>query len=74
MRLKPLKYRKIRDILRNNLFEKFDQTGSHVKFRKEVVKGKPIIVVVPKHPEIAIGLISLIIRQSKKKRDEFTAK
>ena len=43
------------------------QAGSHLRLKN--VKGR--IVMVPNHPEIAVGTLQSIVRQSGLRRDEF---
>jgi predicted RNA binding protein YcfA (HicA-like mRNA interferase family) len=51
-------------------FEVASQRGSHVKLRKHTGEGT-LTTVVPRHDEIAVGLLRAILRQSRLTWDEF---
>jgi predicted RNA binding protein YcfA (HicA-like mRNA interferase family) len=51
-------------------FEVASQRGSHVKLRKHTSEGT-LTTVVPRHDEIAVGLLRAILRQSRLTWDEF---
>lgn len=47
-----------------------DQKGSHILLRKYSVVGKPVLVVVPNHPELKIGTLISILRQARLSRED----
>lgn len=51
-------------------FQVVSQRGSHVKLRKRTREGT-LTTIVPRHSEIAIGLLRAILRQSRLTWDEF---
>jgi predicted RNA binding protein YcfA (HicA-like mRNA interferase family) len=51
-------------------FERVAQRGSHIRM-KGTWAGQIRIVVVPNHPEIAVGPLLSIIRQAGMSREEF---
>ena len=57
-------------ILSNHGFIEVRQKGSHIVMQKKT-KDRTITVPVPNHPEIKIGTLKSIIRQSKIPRENF---
>ena len=51
-------------------FVEVGQRGSHVKFRKTTAVGIRQ-VMVPRHPEVAVGTLRSIIRQAGLTRGDF---
>ena len=64
--MKPLPFREVKRRLEAAGFVEAGQRGSHVKF----VKGTRT-VIVPKHHEVAAGVIRSILRQAGLSQDEF---
>jgi predicted RNA binding protein YcfA (HicA-like mRNA interferase family) len=46
--------------------------GSHTKFRRTTAKGE-FVVIVPRHPQVAVGALRSIIRQAGLTLAEFDA-
>lgn len=69
-KLKVLSGKEVCKILEQNGFEKIRQKGSHIIMQKKT-KDTTITVPVPDHPEIKIGTLQSIIRQSKLNRKLF---
>jgi len=44
--------------------------GSHIKLKKKF-NGKVFIVIVPDHPELAIGTLKSILRQANISKEDF---
>ena len=57
-------------LLEKNVFSKVRQKGSHVIMQKKT-EDTTITVPVPIHPEIKVGTLQSIIRQSKLPRTLF---
>ena len=70
MPLKPLVYREVKRKLEASGFEAIRQKGSHVKFTKQTTEGTRT-VIVPQHPEIAVGTLRSILRQAGLSIEEF---
>ena len=66
-RLPVLSAREVLKALRAIGFLQVGQTGSHLRLKN--AKGR--IVMVPNHPEIAVGTLRSILRQAGLRRDEF---
>lgn len=71
-RLARLSGREVIAILRRNGFQQVRQRGSHVVMQKQEA-ASTVTVIVPDHPEIRIGTLQSIIRQSHLPRDLFEA-
>jgi predicted RNA binding protein YcfA (HicA-like mRNA interferase family) len=69
-RLPVLSGREVIKALKKVGFEEKRQKGSHIILVKELPDCKKA-VVVPNHPEIDIGTLIEIIRQSGMKREDF---
>lgn len=61
--MKRIKYSDLRRRLRKAGFYEAGQTGSHVKFAKEIAGGL-ITTIVPKHREVSSGTLRSILRQA----------
>jgi len=68
--LKPLAYRVVKRKLEAAGFAEVDQRGSHVKFAKQYGSMK-LVVIVPKHSQVAVGTLRSILRQASLSVDEF---
>lgn len=68
--MKPFPYREVRRKLLKAGFYEAGQTGSHVKFAKDVSNGL-VTTIVPKHREIASGTLRSILRQAHLSESEF---
>ena len=69
-KLKVLSGKKVCKILEQNGFQNIRQKESHIIMQKK--KGDSTITIpVPNHPEIKIGTLQAIIRQSKLSREFF---
>lgn len=66
-RLPVLSARDVLKALRAAGFIQVAQTGSHLRLKN--AEGR--IVMVPNHPEIAVGTLRSIMRQAGLRRDEF---
>ena len=69
-KLKVLSGKEVCKILELNGFAQIRQKGSHIIMQKKE-KDTTTTVPVPNHPEIKIGTLKSIIRQSKLSRDLF---
>lgn len=69
--MKPILYRELRRKLVKAGFYEAAQSGSHVKFAKQVANGL-ITAVVPKHREVAGGTLRSILRQANLTEREFS--
>jgi len=72
MPLNPLPYRKVERRLRAAGFVPVATHGSHVKFVRETPRGTRA-VIVPHHPEIAVGTLRSVVRQAGLTVAEFMA-
>lgn len=61
---RPLAYREIARRLGSAGFSEGTRKGSHVKFVKETNDGV-LTAIVPRHREVAIGILRSILRQSR---------
>jgi predicted RNA binding protein YcfA (HicA-like mRNA interferase family) len=71
-RLRVLSGRQIRRILEEHGFEEVRRRGSHIVMQLRA-GGTTVTVPVPDHPEVAIGTLLAIIRQSGVSRTAFEA-
>lgn len=69
-KLRTLSGQEVCKILEGHGFFKSRQRGSHI-IMKKTLPGSSITVPVPDHPEIKIGTLQSIIRQSKLPRQLF---
>ena len=69
-KLKVLSGNEVCKILELNGFERIRQKGSHIIMQKRL-EDTTVTVPVPNHPEIKIGTLQSIIRQSKLNRQLF---
>ena len=69
-RLRVLSGKDVCVILEKSGFEEVRRRGSHVVMQKKTPSGT-VTVPVPDHPEIRIGTLQSIIRQSGVPRSEF---
>jgi predicted RNA binding protein YcfA (HicA-like mRNA interferase family) len=58
------------EILAKNGFAKIRQRGSHIIMQKSLANST-ITVPIPNHPELRIGTLQSIIRQSGVSRNQF---
>jgi predicted RNA binding protein YcfA (HicA-like mRNA interferase family) len=65
-----LPYREVRRKLLAAGFAEVGQTGSHVKFAKRIGAGMRT-AIVPKHREIALGILRSVLRQAGMTPDDF---
>ena len=70
--MKPLPFREVKRKLEAAGFTIVGQTGSHLKFAKNVPTGVRT-AIVPKHPQVAAGTIRSILRQAGLTAQEFDA-
>lgn len=68
--MKPIKYAELRRNLLKVGFYEAGQSGSHVKFAREV-PGGIVTAIVPKHREISSGTLRSILRQAGLTESEF---
>lgn len=69
-KLRPLSGRQVCKILERHGFLEVRRRGSHVIMQKKMDAGS-LTVPVPDHPELRIGILQSIIRQSGLPRAEF---
>ncbi|MFH1838601.1 MAG: type II toxin-antitoxin system HicA family toxin [Candidatus Kuenenbacteria bacterium] len=69
-KLRPLPQNKVIKILENNGFKKV-RSRKHITFKKVISQGEVLTTWVPHHKEITIFVISYIIKQTKKPKEEF---
>lgn len=69
-KLRPLSGRQVCKILERHGFLEVRRRGSHVIMQKKMDAGS-LTVPVPDHPELRIGTLQSIIRQSGLPRAEF---
>jgi predicted RNA binding protein YcfA (HicA-like mRNA interferase family) len=69
-KLRPLRQRKVIEILRSNGFEEI-RSGKHITFKKKTSHGRILTTWVPHHSEVTVFVIQFIIRQTEKSRNEF---
>ncbi|MDG7016543.1 MAG: type II toxin-antitoxin system HicA family toxin [Nitrososphaerota archaeon] len=68
-RLRPLRRRKVIDVLKSNGFEEV-RSGKHITFKKKI--GDRVLTTwVPHHNEVTVFVIQYIIKQTEKDRSEF---
>jgi len=65
-----LTFREVERRLRSAGFGSVSQKGSHVKFGKQTEQGF-LTVIVPRHKEVAIGLLRGILRRLEMSWEEF---
>jgi predicted RNA binding protein YcfA (HicA-like mRNA interferase family) len=58
-----LPFREVRRKLLAAGFIESGSRGSHVKFRRPTARGD-LIVIVPHHPQVAVGTLRSILRQA----------
>jgi len=63
MPLRPLSYRDVRRKLLAAGFSEVGSRGSHVKFIRRAARGD-VVVIVPRHPQVAVGTLRSIVRQA----------
>ncbi|NQT85089.1 type II toxin-antitoxin system HicA family toxin [bacterium] len=71
-KLRVMSGREVCDILAHEGFREVRRRGSHVVMQKRLPQGT-ITVPVPDHPEIKVGTLQGIIRQSRLPRHLFEA-
>lgn len=69
-RLRVLSGKDVCAILKRHGFEEVRRRGSHIVMQRKV-GGSTVTVPVPDHPELRIGTLQSIIRQSGVPRSEF---
>ena len=68
-KLRPLRQRRVVEILRANGFEEV-RAGKHITFKKRV--GERVLTTwVPHHNEVTVFVLQYIIKQTEKERSEF---
>ena len=65
-RLRPLRRRKVIDVLKSNGFEEV-RSGKHITFKKKI-GGRVLTTWVPHHSEVTVFVIQYIIKQTEKDR------
>ena len=63
MPLRPLSYRVVRGKLLGAGFSEIGTRGSHVKFVRGPAHAA-VVVIVPRHQQIAVGTLRSVIRQA----------
>jgi len=63
MPLRPLSYRDVRRKLLAAGFSEVGSRGSHVKFIRRAAR-EDVVVIVPRHPQVAVGTLRSIVRQA----------
>jgi predicted RNA binding protein YcfA (HicA-like mRNA interferase family) len=69
-KLKPLKQRKVINILLKNGFKEV-RRGKHITFKKYLPNGEVLTTWVPYHSEISVFVLQYIIKQTRKSKEEF---
>ncbi len=69
-KLRPLKQRKVINILLKNGFKEA-RRGKHITFKKYLPDGEVLTTWVPYHSEISVFVLQYIIKQTKKSKEEF---
>jgi predicted RNA binding protein YcfA (HicA-like mRNA interferase family) len=69
-KLRPLKQRKIINILLKNGFKEV-RRGKHITFKKYLPNGEVLTTWVPYHSEISVFVLQYIIKQTRKSKEEF---
>jgi predicted RNA binding protein YcfA (HicA-like mRNA interferase family) len=69
-KLKPLKQRKVINILLKNGFKEV-RRGKHITFKKYLPNGEVLTTWVPYHSEISVFVLQYIIKQTRKPKEEF---
>jgi predicted RNA binding protein YcfA (HicA-like mRNA interferase family) len=69
-KLRPLKQRKIINILLKNGFKEV-RRGKHITFKKYLPNGEVLTTWVPYHSEISVFVLQYIIKQTRKPKEEF---
>lgn len=73
MKLRPLPFKKVEQIILGNKFKFVSQKGSHKKYERLRDNREKDITELIRHGDgtIYVGMLSIIIRQTGKSRDEF---
>jgi predicted RNA binding protein YcfA (HicA-like mRNA interferase family) len=69
-KLRPLKKRKVINILLKNGF-KAVRRGKHIIFKKYLPNGEVLTTWVPYHSEVSVFFLQYIIKQTRKSKEEF---
>jgi len=69
-KLKPLKQRKVINILLKNGFKEV-RRGKHITFKKYLPNGEVLTTWVPYHSEVSVFVLQYIIKQTRKSKEEF---
>jgi predicted RNA binding protein YcfA (HicA-like mRNA interferase family) len=69
-KLRPLKQRKVINILLKNGFKEV-RRGKHITFKKYLPNGEVLTTWVPYHSEISVFVLQYIIKQTRKSKEEF---
>jgi len=69
-KLRPLKQRKIINILLKNGFKEV-RRGKHITFKKYLPNGEVLNTWVPYHSEVSVFVLQYIIKQTRKSKEEF---
>lgn len=69
-KLRVLPQHKIIKILKKNGFKEV-RSGKHITFKKTVSESKILTTWVPHHKEITVFVLTYIIKQTEKSREEF---
>ena len=69
-KLRPLKQRKVINILLKNGFKDV-RRGKHITFKKYLPDGEVLTTWVPYHSEISVFVLQYIIKQTRKSKEEF---
>ncbi len=70
LKLRPLSQNKVIKILENNGFKRV-RSRKHITFKKVVSEREVLTTWIPHHREITVFVISYIIKQTKKPKEEF---
>jgi predicted RNA binding protein YcfA (HicA-like mRNA interferase family) len=69
-KLRPLKQRKVINILLKNGFKEV-RRGKHITFKKYLPNGEVLTTWVPYHSEVSVFVLQYIIKQTRKPKEEF---
>ena len=70
-RLTPQHHRKLCRILEMDGCYFVRQTGSHLKYRKEQVRGRTLTITVPRYKSVPVEVIKSILHQAKMSRERY---
>ena len=70
LKIKPLNQSIVISVLKRNGFKEI-RSGKHITFKRYLDKGEVLTTWVPHHKEVSVFVVNCIIKQTKKKKEEF---